>query len=870
MRRAPRTVLAVHPLERRDTPAGLFDAPATITDANLGPDTTVLAVADFNGDGKLDFAVTNYGSSNPSTVSVALGTGTGTFAAAAKFTVDASAGNRAPEGVVALDADGDADLDLAVVLNEGSTNNVVIMTNDGTGKFTAGQVLTAGTNATHVVAGDFNGDGRGDLAVSNYGGGVSVFLNQPAGGFAAAVTVSSGGTGGNVIVAADFDGDADLDLAVANQIDGTVGVLLNNGAGGFALAGTLDAGQLGTTFLAAGDLNEDGAPDLVASNTFDPTTNTTGNTIRAFFNTGGGTFAAQPPVTVDPAPTGVVIRDFNGDQLPDVVFGVSSTGEVAALMNNGGGNLLGQVPYAAITGANGLGAGDFNGDGRPDLAVTQYDSGDAVAVLANGLVGTTVTLAGPATSEVGTTPTFTATVTPASGGPVTTGFVSFLDGDDYLTTVAVTNGTASYAIPGLTAGAHAIRAIYSDAVDLTWFGDEATPLAHAVSGSTSTAAGVLAVGASNGSVRLVDAATGAVVAANFRPLDAPGGAQYTGLVSVALGDLNGDTVADVWVAAASPAGVRGLAADKAGRVFVYDGAALLAGTPPALLHTFTPFATTSGPGGTSGPYVNGLNIAAGDVDGNGSVELIAGTRGNVGAAGLVEYGRMVVVQAGTDADGSDDSNIGSTFTPFGPTYQKGVVVAVGDLDGDTAAEVAVTRGGPVAPGNPNKSIKLKVFRFTGQDLEELDLNGPAAGAFAPFQGAVAPGGVLERDARVALVDPDGDGLHALVVTALDPLSAPGDVRVRVAAFAVDTGTGLATLTSTGPGGGAAKSYLVGTGVLNHAIAAVGVSGSGASNLALITQSAASGVAYLDPLSGAALAGGFGLSVLGGGVTIDGV
>jgi len=861
--------LAVETLELRDTPAGLFVTPDLITDPNLGPATTVLAVADFNGDSKQDFAVTNYASSNPSTVSIAFGNGDGTFAAATKYTVDVFAGTRAPEGVVAIDADGDTDLDLAVVLNEGSTNNVVIMVNDGAGVFTAGQVLTAGTNATHITSGDFNGDGRADLAVSNYGGGVSVFLNQPVGGFAAATNVSSGGTGGNVVVNADLDGDGDLDMAVANQIDGTVGILLNNGSGSFTFDRTLDAGQVGTTFLAAGDLNEDGLPDLVASNTFDPTTVTTGNTIRVFLSTGAGVFAAQPITTVGSAPTGVVIRDFNGDQLPDVIVGISSTGEVIALMNNGGGTLLAPVQYPAITGTNGLGAGDFNGDGRPDLAVTQYDSGDDVAILLNGLVGTSVALTGPATSTAGVPPTFTATVTPQTGGPVTSGFVSFLDGGDYLTTVAVTNGVASFS-PVLAVGSHSIRAIYSDSVDLTWFGDEASPLAHTVqSGSGGgTATGFFAVGASNGSVRMVNAATGDVVGSNFRPLDS-GGVQYTGLVSVALGDLNGDTVADLFVAAANPVGVQGLAAGKAGRVFVFDGAALLVGTPPALLHTFIPFATTAGPNGTTGAYVNGLNIATGDVDGNGSVELIAGSRGKTATAGLAEYGRLVAIQAGTDVDGSDDSNIGSTFTPFGATYQKGVVVAAGDQDGDGDVEIAVTRGGPVASTNPNKSVKLKAYRFTGQDLEELNLSGTGA-AFAPFQGVTGAGGaVLERDARLAFVDPDGDGKSLLVFSALDPLSSPGNVRVRVAAYSVNTTTGLATLESTGSGG-TASSYLVGTGVVNHAIASVGVTGSAASNLALITQTAQSGIAYLDPLTGSVLTGGFGLSVLDGGVTFDGI
>ncbi|MFO0825892.1 MAG: FG-GAP and VCBS repeat-containing protein [Gemmataceae bacterium] len=81
----------------------------------------------------------------------------------------------------------------------------------------------------------------------------------------------------------------------------------------------------------------------------------------------------------------------------------------------------------------------------------------------------------------------------------------------------------------------------------------------------------------------------------FRPLDVPGGSRYTGIVEVAIGDLNGDGIADVFVAAANPLKTDGLALTKASRVFVYDGATLLQGTAPAPFRTFTPFKNHFGP-----------------------------------------------------------------------------------------------------------------------------------------------------------------------------------------------------------------------------------------------------------------------------------
>jgi hypothetical protein len=347
-----------------------------------------------------------------------------------------------------------------------------------------------------------------------------------------------------------------------------------------------------------------------------------------------------------------------------------------------------------------------------------------------------------------------------------------------------------------------------------------------------------------------------------RPFDA-NGSTYTGVVEVALGDLTGDGKPDLFVAAASPAGQAGLDASKAGKVFVYDGAELLAGTVPFQpIHTFTPFATSDGPLGNTAAYVNGLNIAAADVNGDGKADLIAGTRGGTPMQGHPEYGRLVVVS------GADDSTIGSVVEPFGTTYQKGVVVAAGDLDGDGKAEIAVTRGGPVAASNPNKTVKLKAFKFAGGALAELNLSGGTS-AFAPFAAVTdASGDVIERDARVAFVDPDGNGKFRLVFSALDRLTDPSNVQVRIAAFNVDTTTGLATAASTGTGPNG--SYLVGSQVVDHAIARGDADGNGSSDLALVTESASPGVQHLDPLTGAVLPGGFALTILTGGVTLDGV
>ena len=374
-----------------------------------------------------------------------------------------------------------------------------------------------------------------------------------------------------------------------------------------------------------------------------------------------------------------------------------------------------------------------------------------------------------------------------------------------------------------------------------------------------------AIGNAGGSVSIVDATNGTTLSV-IRPLD-NAGVPYTGLVEVALGDFNGDSVPDLVASAADAVGGHGLAASKAGKVFLYDGGSLISGiVPVSPFRSFTPFTNTDGPFGTSGAYTNGLNVAVGDVNGNGSPDLIAGTRGGNGQAGggLPEYGRLVVIS------GSNNTIIGGIQRPFGTTYQKGVVVAAGNADGQGGDEVAVTRGGPVASQNPAvQQIKLKVLQLQG-NLVELPLAADGSTAFAPFGSLSGPANAINRDGRLTFVDFNGDGRSEVEFSALDPLTNPNNPQVRLAMYQINFGvaSGAAQVVSLGLDGG---TYLAGTAVVDHAIANVtGVVAGTSQSIALLTQSAASGVMYLAPQTGTKQTGGFALNIVSGGVSIDGV
>ncbi len=329
--------------------------------------------ADFDEDGNADLAIANNGSN---TVSVLRGLGTGGFAAAVTYTAAT-----APACLAAADFDLDGDLDLLV--GTSSDSSLWLLPGNGDATFGAGTRTPIASQPTGIAVADFNEDGALDLAVAGSVPGVLTLRGHlsagvPDGTFEAPVTIAMLDPSRQVIVG-DFNEDGRWDLAVTS---GNLKVLRGNGTGSVG-DGTFGAATSHTTGntpwdLVSADFNLDGIADIATANS--GASSVTVLLGQGSGGVGNGVFPGSGiSVPMNSNPRGIVACDWNGDGVPDLAVANSSTTAktVSFATGKGDGTFNTATTSAANTKAWAIALGDYNGDGGADLAIVNNGTNTA-------------------------------------------------------------------------------------------------------------------------------------------------------------------------------------------------------------------------------------------------------------------------------------------------------------------------------------------------------------------------------------------------------------------------------------------------------------------------------------------------------------
>ncbi len=713
--------------------------------------------ADLNGDGNPDFITAGAGG-----ITVQLRASDGSVLSTRQFPAGFPIANPLAAHVVAADFNGDGKIDLAVsnLGNVGSDpGGVSILLGKGDGTFGAPNYIRAGFNPLAMAVADFNGDGKLDLAVGNqwsgntsggvvvYGPGtVSLLMGNGDGTFQAPVAYPTGEDSSGIpvsLVAVDLNGDGLPDIAAANRNDSSVSILLNSGGGKLKAPAVIATAPYDPHYLAFADLNADGKPDLLAAAEFS-------NAVLVLTGKGDGSFQTPAAYAAGNGPATVgVVPGSDGASLivtVDAVNGawftsVSAQGVVGApLLARVGGS------PAAVA------AGDLNGDGLPDAVVVGASSDVAV------LLGQKTQFANPVGYSLGgVSPRAVAIADFNKDGKPDVITANAPVGQNGSVTVLLGNGDGSLRTPVTTPIAN--QSAQSIAI-ADFNGDGKLDVAVAAAGTigaSSDPGGVnILFGKGDGTFQ----AGPVLTASGLHP------------EAVAAGDLNGDGIPDLAVLMGGTTGQPATLAVFLGQ----SGGTYQAARTFALKTTF---------GSTAG-------IAIGDLNGDGKPDIAA----------VANFGQQIDVLLG---DGAGEFKEAASLPSLGQTGAGGLLLT--DLDGDGKLDLATPYS--VFPGNGDGTFQAEQLLLSGASptgIAAARING------VPTLIAVNQGGSL---VPVGFEQPAAPSL-----TITSNVSAAATTLATIAPGSIATAFGINLATTTAVPSGAPPLSLGGATVNIHDAAGV--------------------------------------------------
>jgi hypothetical protein len=319
---------------------------------------------DLNGDRNIDLVVLR--AQPRGEIALYLGRGGG------EFDIGPTYGEiGVPHGVSVGDLDGDGRPDVVISTSGpvGGNGSILIFHNSGNGTLKPPSALSVGANLTSPRLADVNGDGKLDILVAldrpngtshDTGAKLLVLLGHGDGTFDTA-RISDVGETARGLTIGDFNRDGKPDVATADFLRGRIHVLLGDGLGGFTQVSDVWCGY-GPAGLSAADVNRDGIADLIVGSVGNSEPPINGAT-SIYLGIGDGRFQLTSEYRTD-VTRSAVTADLDGDGVLDIVTARR------VLRGLGDGHFVAynlehndyDDSYIAIT--------DVNGDGRPDVIAT--------------------------------------------------------------------------------------------------------------------------------------------------------------------------------------------------------------------------------------------------------------------------------------------------------------------------------------------------------------------------------------------------------------------------------------------------------------------------------------------------------------------